>query len=216
MARPWIEFVQSQRLPWQPDDLGGARAGVEVKLLSRDDSSGGCSLLVRYPAGFHTAGAALAVDDELFVLDGELVIGVQQLRAYAHAHLPVGAGQKILYRDPVTQDTTWLLGTRPLRWSERSEVHPTAEEMYLLAGEVHGNRGIMRPGAYFWRPPGIAHGPFGTLTGNLYFFRSKGGRLQTTYVPPERPFRWWPPFDPALPAEYERYQGESPGGARCW
>jgi hypothetical protein len=56
--------------------------------------------------------------------------------------------------------------------------------MYLLAGEVHGNRGVMRPGAYFWRPAGIPHGPYETLTGNLYFFRSQGGRLSTTYVTP--------------------------------
>ena len=70
-------------------------------------------------------------------------------------------------------------GTLPIRWAERSEIHPVVEEMYLLAGEVHGDRGIMRPGAYFWRPPFVPHGPYGTQTGNLYFFRTRGGGLST-------------------------------------
>jgi len=73
--------------------------------------------------------------------------------------------------------------------------------MYLLAGEVHGNRGVMQPGAYFWRPPLIPHGPYGSLTGNLYFFRTKGGPLSTSYVEPERPFRWWPADDAVLPPD---------------
>ncbi len=36
-----------------------------------------------------------------------------------HPEFPPGAGRKLLYEDPVTHDTTWLLGTLPLRWAER-------------------------------------------------------------------------------------------------
>jgi len=133
-----------------------------------------------------------------------------------HPEFPAGAGRKLLYIDPVTKDTTWVLGTLPVRWAERSEVHPTIEEMYLLSGEVHGDRGVMRPGAYFWRPSGEAHGPYGTLTGNLYFFRTKGGSLSTHYVDPEQPFHWWPQYRPVLPASYEAFAGEGDTGARCW
>lgn len=133
-----------------------------------------------------------------------------------HPEFPPGAGRKMLYEDPVTRDTTWVLGTMPIRWAERSEVHPTVEEMYLLAGEVHGDRGVMRPGAYFWRPPSVPHGPFGTLTGNLYFFRTKGGLLATTYVTPQKPFRWWPSYDAVLPPELEGARGEVAGVAACW
>jgi hypothetical protein len=103
-----------------------------------------------------------------------------------------------------------------MRWAERAEVHPTVEEMYLISGEVHGNRGVMRPGAYFWRPPSMPHGPYGTRTGNLYLFRTKGGLLSTSYVDPERKFRWWPEFDPVLPPELEAYRGEAPAGPACW
>ena len=72
MGRPWIEFVQSQRLPWERGLLDALRPGIETKLLSRDPQSGGCSLLVRYPAGFSSSGGALRADDEFLVLDGAL------------------------------------------------------------------------------------------------------------------------------------------------
>lgn len=274
MTRPWIEFVQSQHLPWESGDLGGTRPGVQFKQLSVDKDDGACSLLVRYPAGWQDAGRTLAVDDEFLVLEGSLEIGGRGYAQLAYAHLPAGfdagawrtrqgavlleffsgrpapgspdpvvderrlvlhtdtfevpytgnfhpefpagAGRKLLYMDPVTRDTTWILGTLPMRWAERAEVHPTVEEMYLISGEVHGNRGVMRPGAYFWRPPSMPHGPYGTRTGNLYLFRTKGGLLSTDYVEPEREFHWWPEFNPVLPPELEAYRGEVPSGPACW
>lgn len=133
-----------------------------------------------------------------------------------HPEFPPGAGRKVLFTDPETAETSWLLGTLPMRWAERSEVHPYVEEMYLLSGESHGDRGVMRPGAYFWRPGGIPHGPYGTLTGNLYFFRTRGGGLETDYVEPRRPFHWWPAYEPELPVSLGDYGGEVDRLARCW
>lgn len=273
MSRPWIEFIQSQNLPWQSGDLGGTRPGVQYKELSADRDDGACSLLVRYPAGWQAGAGALAVDSEFLVLEGCLAIGGRDYHQLDYAHLPSGidagvrssstgavvleffsgaprpgrtasfderrlvlhrntfdvpytgnfhpefppgAGRKMLYMDPDTRDTTWILGTLPMRWAERAEVHPTVEEMYLISGEVHGNRGVMRPGAYFWRPPSKPHGPYGTRTGNLYLFRTKGGVLSTDYVEPERKFRWWPAHDPVLPPELEAYRGEGPPAPACW
>lgn len=275
MPRPWIEFIQSQKLPWQGAPLAGLRPGVEAKVLSEDSETGALSLLTRYPRGFRLAPSRLAVDNELLVLQGELAIGSRHHGRLGYAHLPAGfqadgewrseagavvleffsaapaaeggdpgfdpqrlvigldglgvpytgnfhpefppgAGRKTLYTDPASGDATWLLGTLPLRWAERAEVHPTVEEMFLLAGEVHGNRGVMRPGAYFWRPANEFHGPYGTLTGNLYFFRTKGGGLSTEYVEPERPFRWDPEYDPILPASLADYAGEVPSGVLRW
>jgi len=274
MARPWIEFVQSQYLPWQVDYLGDIRPGVETKVLSVDEDNGAASLLLRYPPGWRMQRAgSLSADEELFVLEGVLSIGSQIYREMSYAHLPAGyargpmiseagavvltffsvcptwqepgafdparlvqilhafsvpytarfhpefppgAGRKTLYEDPITHDQSWLLGTMPIRWGERAEVHPVVEEMYLLSGESHGNRGVMRPGAYFWRPPEIPHGPYGTLTGNLYFFRTKGGPLSTRYVDAERPFKWWPEYDPVLPDRLGAARGETARVPACW
>jgi hypothetical protein len=274
MARPWIEFVQSQNLPWEPGDLWGVRPGVESKVLSLDSDDGASSLLVRYPVNWlHESEGALSVDEEFLVLDGTLSIGNQVYRQSSYAHLPAGyprgamasrmgavvltfvsgrpgsapatafdparlvenldafavpytgnfhpefppgAGRKKLYEDPITRDQTWILGTLPMRWAERAEVHPVVEEMYLLTGESHGNRGVMRPGAYFWRPPQIPHGPYGTLTGNLYFFRTQGGPLSTSYVDVAHPFRWWPPYDPVLPEAIAGARGEAAKAPQPW
>ncbi len=276
MAREWIEFVQSQRLPWQPGELPLPGAQVELKRLSTDDENGASSLLVRLPPGYALPAGALSVDEEFLVLDGELMIGQTRFGPFAYAHWPAGfragprhspngavvlmfysarpqaatvdtpspdasrlvqycdtfdvpytgnfhpefppgAGRKLLYQDPVTGDTSWILGTMPMRWAERSEKHDAVEEMYLLSGEVHGDRGVMRPGAYFWRPPQLAHGPYGTLTGNLYFFRTKGGPLRTEYVEPEEPFRWWPAHNPVLPASMSEASSVAGAGLpRCW
>ena len=70
MGRPWIEFVQSQRLSWRTDVFAALRPGAEAKVLSRDDAGGACSLLVRYPRGFVAEPGSLTADDEVFVLDG--------------------------------------------------------------------------------------------------------------------------------------------------
>jgi len=148
---------------------------------------------------------------------------VENLDAFAvpytarfHPEFPPGAGRKTLYEDPITHDQSWILGTLPMRWAERAEVHPVVEEMYLLSGESHGNRGVMRPGAYFWRPPQIPHGPYGTLTGNLYFFRTQGGPLSTHYVDAGRPFRWGPEYDPVLPEALAAGKGETTRAPQCW
>jgi hypothetical protein len=152
------------------------------------------------------AGPATPVDEARLVryLDGFSVTYTGNF----HPEFPAGAGRKLLFVDPHTGDTSWILGTLPMRWAERAEVHPVVEEMYLLAGESHGNRGVMKPGAYFWRPPHIPHGPYGTMTGNLYFFRTKGGKLVTDYVDGEKGFAWNRPYDPALPDALKPYAGD--------
>ena len=68
---------------------------------------------------------------------------VERLDAYAtpytgnfHPEFPPSAGRKVLFTDPVTQETSWLLGTMPLRSAARSEVHDTVEEMYLLPAKA--------------------------------------------------------------------------------
>ncbi|MCZ8130535.1 MAG: DUF4437 domain-containing protein [Steroidobacteraceae bacterium] len=274
MARPWIEFVQSQWLPWETGRLPHAHPDAEVRTLSVDDEDGSCSLLVRYERAATLRGTrSLAADEEFLVLSGELTLGevrypgmsyaylpagraadglaaaagtvllvfysraplagaerpvdparvIERVNAFEvpytgnfHPEFPAGAGRKWLRNDPVTGEQSWLLGTLPLRWAERAELHPVIEEMYLIAGEVHGNRGVMRPGAYFWRPAAQAHGPYGSMTGSLYFFRTKGGSLKTQYVDTGRPFRWWPEYDPVLPEGLRAMADSPPSGARCW
>lgn len=270
MTRPFIEFIQSQALPWET----GARPDVDARVLSRDEADGSCSLLLRYPPGWsRTATEHLEADEELFVLAGALEINGRRYRPKCYAHLPAGhtrtgqaspegavvltffsgepratagagtcdgerlvefvdafegewggnfhprfppgAGRKYLRRDPYDGEETWILGTMPLRWGRRPEKHPVVEEMYLLSGELVGHVGVMRAGAYFWRPPEEWHGPFGSPTGNLMLFRTKGGPLSTVYTSHEVPFSWEPAHRPILPPELQPYGLQPWTGCTC-
>jgi hypothetical protein len=264
MPRPHIEFIQQQDMPFKQLDLagGGASRPVGVKTFSSDPETGAASSLVEFPAGWKRPDTGhFLVDEEFYVLLGDLTIsGVrytehtyaflpagytnvdassdegalvlaftsgrprwvagegqacdeQRLVRYAnmfeapwtgnfHPQFPLGAGRKWLRRDPVTTDETWILGTLPLRHGRRPEQHPVVEEMYLLSGELISPQGVMRAGAYFWRPPEAWHGPYGSKTGCLMLFRTVGGPLSTVYSRDEQDFEWHPEaYRPILPPE---------------
>jgi uncharacterized protein DUF4437 len=128
-----------------------------------------------------------------------------------HPLFPPGAGRKFLRRDPHDGEETWVLGTMPLRNGRRPEKHPVVEEMFLLSGELFGHVGVMQAGAYFWRPPEEWHGPFGSQTGNLMLFRTKGGPLSTVYTEEETEFSWTPEHRPILPPELQAFARPEPG-----
>lgn len=91
MTRPFIEFVQCQTLPWQRGLYGGARADVEVRMLSIDNETGASSVLVRYPPGWErNQPERLSADEEFLVLRGHLKIGEVTYGPYGYAHLPSG------------------------------------------------------------------------------------------------------------------------------
>lgn len=74
--RDWIEFIHAPDMPWDEAPLGPGRADVAHKLLSRDETSGGTSSVVRYPAGWRREGReSLSVEEEIYVLEGALDIG---------------------------------------------------------------------------------------------------------------------------------------------
>ena len=91
MARPHIEFIQAQALPWVTGAAGPARADCAARILSRDSTTGAMSAQLRYPAGWaRNTPETLAVDEELFVLDGQLEIGGQTYGRHDYAFLPAG------------------------------------------------------------------------------------------------------------------------------
>lgn len=282
MARPHIEFIQAQVLPWDPTPLTDPYAGTDIKILSFDDETGESSNLLRYPAGWTRSGPEyLTVDEEFFVLRGSLQINGIVYGDRCYAHLPAGytrqsvlsqngavvltffSGSRnleagtpppgfydearlveridalqaplsgafrvlgvedtddaaegllacafLLFReDPYNHEQTWILCARPLWQGGIEEIHPVVEEMYLVAGELIADTGIMLPGAYFWRPGGKCHGPFGSKTGNMMFFRTKGGPLHTTYPETGKQFTWTPEHNPILPDDLAAY-GKQPG-----
>ena len=91
MARPLIEFIFAQCLPWQAGAAGGLRAELDAKVLSRDTDTGEASLLLRYPAGWtRRHPEALAAEEEMYVLDGEITINGRTYRRDCYACFPAG------------------------------------------------------------------------------------------------------------------------------
>ena len=268
IGRPHIEFVQAQMMPWLPIGPGATRPGVEYKILSRDPGTGACSVLMRYPEGWRREGEEhITATEEIYVLDGELIIGDVSYGADCYAYLPAGwvhsnmsapagavvlafydaepnpkAGQpqtpadvasaieridaaampwdmtlndphlahlgisrKNLRTDPLTGERTFLSlilpHSAPPGGRGPQELHPCVEESYVLSGAIAGPHGVMYPGAYFWRPPGIPHGPFGARWGAVSFMRFVGGRHINVWSSDETPFDSHPAYAPVAPPE---------------
>lgn len=98
------------------------------------------------------------------------------------AGTPRGIVRKLIRRDPVTGDDTYLVSCVAY-WRDRlAERHPTVQEGILIRGDcLDGLCGGMRPGDYFWRPSMVPHGPIFTHSGALFLFRTKGGSWEVTY-----------------------------------
>ena len=275
MTRPYIEFIQSQVLPWQPGLAGGNRRNVESKTLSQDAGTAAVTALLRYPAGWsHNGEHHVAADEEFFVLDGCLEInGVDYVRnCYANlprnhgrrsassakgavvityfdqapmtvagdaatdprklvefvevppmrelgnadfARLgssefdPAGLGARILREDPDTGEVTWIMGCDDGGWTEKTadggsymERHPTVEEIFVVAGAMAGNLGTVHPGAYFWRPPDIWHGPYAVRGGGfIHLNRCHGGPFATDFKTEPVAVDFDTPYRPALPPD---------------
>lgn len=119
------------------------------------------------------------------------------------AHL--GISRKDLRADPATGERTFLSMMLPHSEPPGSqgprESHPVVEECFVISGSLVGPHGEMHAGAYFWRPPGIPHGPFGTRWGCVALIRFVGGRHVNIWAADEAPFDFRQPYQPVLPAE---------------
>lgn len=68
---------------------------------------------------------------------------------------------KLLWRDPITKAYSRLIKCSAGWIERRIEYHDCMEESFTLEGEMLAAHwpGIKDEGCYFWRPPGILHGP---------------------------------------------------------
>lgn len=144
-------------------------------------SPGGAVLLAFYaarPAFGAAAADAVATFRDAFAMQWSCA-GMDP--AYGDA----GMRWKILREDARTRDVSMLIMTPPHLvppdWTGPQERHDCVEEAFVLSGDFLCHAGVMRAGAYFWRPPGILHGPYGTRSGNLTFVRTLGDVLANNW-----------------------------------
>lgn len=136
---------------------------------------------------------------------------------FDHGLVGSGIAIKFLRDDAASGERTWLLKKGPDAREDlpplgKTETHPCVEEFFLLEGSLGWPQGMMLPGAYFWRPPEIEHGPGASLAGYLGLFRSREGPFVTKWSSTERLRPFNPAYDPTLPTSLahhadQPYQG---------
>ena len=88
MARPHIEFIHTQQLDWQPE-LISALPGVAGKMLSQDEETGACSVLLRFPKNWsQSEPVAFKAGQEFYVLEGAFELNGQTYGLDCYAHVP--------------------------------------------------------------------------------------------------------------------------------
>jgi hypothetical protein len=90
-GRTHHEVLDPETLLWAPLVLEGLPAGLELRVLSRDESDGAITAQVRIPPGWsHPNTWALSTAFDAFVLDGSLHLGAQRFERYAYTYRPAG------------------------------------------------------------------------------------------------------------------------------
>lgn len=119
------------------------------------------------------------------------------------------AARKNLRLAPDGSRRTYLLGSMPHGFppemTGRKERHPHVEEFFMVSGEIACSLcGVMRAGAYFWRPPEIWHGLDSSFAGFLIFARTPGVAATVSEWSKEIfPIDPFPPYRPVLPEDHE-------------
>jgi len=118
------------------------------------------------------------------------------------AHLRLS--RKILRISAEEPCRTYLLAGlphgRPSSSGLQLERHEYAEEMFLISGDMASPQGVMRPGAYFYRPRDQLHGPHFSDNGFFMFLRNPGTTsIRTEWTGEYRSLPLEPVYDPILP-----------------
>ncbi len=169
------------------------------------ESTGGAVVLAFYDREprLHPGTGNHAVTESPIFVDARTMQWDTSLNDPKLAHL--GLSRKNLRTNTKTGERTFLSLAFPQSTPKDAkgpkESHPCVEEAYVLSGEMAGPHGVMYPGAYFWRPPGLPHGPFGTRWGCVMLIRFVEGRHVNLWSAEEASFRLDPPYAPVLPEE---------------
>lgn len=171
-------------------------------------SPGGCVLLAFYDKEPSLLpGSGQCRDDAAAIpfLDAAAMPWDMTLNDPNLRHL--GISRKNLRTDPATGERSFLSlvlpQSTPPGGEGPQEIHPVVEESYLISGALTGPHGTMYPGAYFWRPPGIAHGPFGARWGAVSMMRFVGGAHVNIWTDTKAPFQADAPYAPVLPPDLQ-------------
>jgi Domain of unknown function (DUF4437) len=184
------------------------------------ESAHGCVALTFFDATPEESKPAAVPDPKAPLIEGLDVYAMRWDAKPADPSLEwMGNRRKVLRMDPIyNQKATFIISTPPHiypeNWACPTLTHPCVEESFMLAGDMTGPHGRMTPGAYFWRPAEIAHGPFGTRDGGMSLIRFRHGPHVNVWGSEQVPYTYDTPYNPVLPPEFKKYASVYDGAQR--
>ncbi len=127
MARPALEFFDTEKIPWEPHVVGGKRIDpLQQKILSYDEETGAVTLMVKYPKGFHQPFLTYhTVIEELYILKGRIMMEGREYSEGYYAYRPPGmihGAMRVLDNDTVVL----IMLSGPMDYNE---VKPNQQEI---------------------------------------------------------------------------------------
>ena len=106
MARPALEFFDTEKIPWEPHVVAGKGMDpLQQKILSCDEGTGAVTLMVKYPKGFRQPSLTYhTVIEELYILKGRIMMEGKEYSEGYYAYRPPGmihGAMEILDNDTV-------------------------------------------------------------------------------------------------------------------
>lgn len=93
MARPHIDFIQAQVLPWETGRYSAFKH-VSTKTLAADPETGACTVILRYPPGWRADGPGyFACDVEIYILNGAVDVNGRRYGLDCYGYWPAGFAQ---------------------------------------------------------------------------------------------------------------------------
>lgn len=84
-------FIQAQMIPWASGYHGALYGDVHSKVLSKDDTDGSATVIIRYPSGWERSEPhSLSCHEEVLVLDGTISINGRLHEKHTYGFLPAG------------------------------------------------------------------------------------------------------------------------------
>jgi ChrR-like protein with cupin domain len=188
-------------------DMGGKPRGLHAygflpggeESLARSTRYGATVLIFRYaeddPNSLEGTAEAVSVDTMEMPWD---VSGFDP--NLEHLRL----ARKVLREAPNNSCRTWLLAGMPHGVPSEAnlpaETHKHCEEMFMITGSMWAPEGLMQPGAYFFRPPHILHGPHVSEMGFFQIMRSPmANKVATDWSEEYRPLPIGAEYSPVVP-----------------
>ncbi|MEE8308132.1 MAG: DUF4437 domain-containing protein [Gammaproteobacteria bacterium] len=144
MPRPHTEFIHSLAQASSGWSRPGLGPGIQARVLSHDPLGGGSSLVLSYPAGYRSKDTALAVAEELFVMDGSVEIAGIRFDQHHYGFLPPGTSRsEVASSEGAT--VLCFFDAEPITAAE----NPAAKLQHQATAEMPWGPGIADPNLQF-------------------------------------------------------------------